>query len=91
MAYFPKRENSLPGRYGKYRCKWNDPDCPGHDVVIRREVAATGTQCRKIYGVHGRVVTPEELRASIDKRRGSELKVATGQILNVRYALACRD
>jgi len=28
----------------------------------------------KIYGVHGRAATPEELRTSIEKRRASDLK-----------------
>jgi hypothetical protein len=29
----------------------------------------------RIYGVHGRFATPEELRTSIEKRRASELKI----------------
>jgi hypothetical protein len=33
-----------------------------------------GLQIEKIYNVHGRPATPEELRASIEKRRASELK-----------------
>jgi hypothetical protein len=33
-----------------------------------------GLQVEKIYGVHGRAATPEELRTSIEKRRASDLK-----------------
>jgi hypothetical protein len=34
-----------------------------------------GLQVEKIYGAHGRMATPEELRNSIEKRRLSELKI----------------
>jgi glyoxylase-like metal-dependent hydrolase (beta-lactamase superfamily II) len=39
-----------------------------------------GLQVEKIYGVHGRVATPEELRTSIERRRASELKVSESSI-----------
>ncbi len=33
-----------------------------------------GLNVEKIYGVHGRAATPEEMQTSIEKRRASELK-----------------
>jgi hypothetical protein len=36
-------------------------------------------QVEKIYGVHGRAATPEELWTSIEKRRTSELKLSSAQ------------
>jgi hypothetical protein len=32
-------------------------------------------EVEKIYAVHGRFATPEELRTSVEKRRASELKI----------------
>jgi hypothetical protein len=33
-----------------------------------------GLEVEKIYGVHGRAATPQELQTAVEKRRASELK-----------------
>lgn len=43
-------------------------------VSFSEKLQQLGLQIDKIYGVHGRPATPEELRTSIEKRRGSDLK-----------------
>lgn len=43
-------------------------------VSFSERIQQLGLQVDKIYGVHGRPATPEELRTSIEKRRGSDLK-----------------
>jgi glyoxylase-like metal-dependent hydrolase (beta-lactamase superfamily II) len=46
------------------------------DVTISfaEKLQQLGLNVEKIYGVHGRAATPEELRISIEKRRASDLK-----------------
>jgi glyoxylase-like metal-dependent hydrolase (beta-lactamase superfamily II) len=46
------------------------------DVTISfaEKLQQLGLNVEKIYGVHGRAATPEELRTSIEKRRASDLK-----------------
>ncbi len=48
------------------------------DVTIsfNEKLQQLGLDVEKIYGVHGRAATPAELRASIEKRRSSDLKIA---------------
>ena len=43
-------------------------------VSFSERLQQLGLQVEKIYGVHGRAATPEELRTSIEKRRASDLK-----------------
>jgi glyoxylase-like metal-dependent hydrolase (beta-lactamase superfamily II) len=43
-------------------------------VSFAEKLQQLGLQIDKIYGVHGRPATPEELRTSIEKRRSSDLK-----------------
>ena len=43
-------------------------------ISFSEKVQQLGLDVEKIYGVHGRAATPEELRTSIEKRRASELK-----------------
>jgi glyoxylase-like metal-dependent hydrolase (beta-lactamase superfamily II) len=45
-------------------------------VSFAEKLQQLGLNVEKIYGVHGRAATPEEMRASIEKRRASELKLA---------------
>jgi len=44
-------------------------------VSFSENLQRLGLAVEKIYGVHGRFATPEELRTSIEKRRASELKI----------------
>jgi glyoxylase-like metal-dependent hydrolase (beta-lactamase superfamily II) len=44
-------------------------------VSFAENLQRLGLAVEKIYGVHGRFATPEELRTSIEKRRASELKI----------------
>ena len=46
-------------------------------VSFAEKLQQLGLNVEKIYGVHGRAATPEEMRASIEKRRSSELKLAS--------------
>lgn len=43
-------------------------------VSFAEKLQQLGLAVEKIYGVHGRVATPEELRTSIERRRASDLK-----------------
>ena len=43
-------------------------------ISFSEKLQQLGLQIEKIYGVHGRPATPEELRTSVEKRRASELK-----------------
>jgi glyoxylase-like metal-dependent hydrolase (beta-lactamase superfamily II) len=43
-------------------------------ISFSEKLQQLGLNVEKIYGVHGRSATPEELRTSIDKRRASDLK-----------------
>lgn len=44
-------------------------------VSFSENLQRLGLAVEKIYGVHSRAVTLEELRTSIEKRRASELKI----------------
>ena len=44
-------------------------------VSFSENLQRLGLAVEKIYGVHGRFATPEELRTAIEKRRASELKI----------------
>ena len=43
-------------------------------VSFSEKLQQLGLNIEKIYGVHGRAATPEELRTSVERRRASELK-----------------
>ncbi len=43
-------------------------------ISFAEKIQQLGLNVEKIYGVHGRAATPEELRTSIEKRRASDLK-----------------
>jgi hypothetical protein len=48
-------------------------------LTFNENLQKLGLDIEKIYGVHGRPATPEEMRTSIEKRRASELKIQSGQ------------
>lgn len=43
-------------------------------VSFSEKLQQLGLEVEKIYGVHGRPATPQELRSSVEKRRASDLK-----------------
>jgi hypothetical protein len=43
-------------------------------ISFSEKLQQLGLNVEKIYAVHGRFATPEELRTSIEKRRASDLK-----------------
>ena len=43
-------------------------------ISFSEKLQQLGLNVEKIYGVHGRAATPEELRTSIERRRASDLK-----------------
>ncbi len=43
-------------------------------ISFSEKLQQLGLSVEKIYGVHGRAATPEELRTSIERRRASDLK-----------------
>src|SRR5262249_38879574 len=56
--------------------------CPiAQDVTVSfaEKLQQLGLDVEKIYGVHGRAATPQELKTSIDKRRASELKIESAK------------
>jgi glyoxylase-like metal-dependent hydrolase (beta-lactamase superfamily II) len=77
VAYLPKEKilfqadlfNSAPN--GTFAI------APDATVSFSENLQRLGLAVDKIYGVHGRAATPDELRTSIDKRRASELKITS--------------
>ena len=52
----------------------NIPIAQDATISFAERLQQLGLQVEKIYGVHGRFATPEELRTAVEKRRASELK-----------------
>jgi len=74
IAYLPKEKILFQADLLNPAANGSIPIAQNATVSFSEKLQQLGLQVDKIYGVHGRAATPEELRASVEKRRASELK-----------------
>jgi glyoxylase-like metal-dependent hydrolase (beta-lactamase superfamily II) len=79
VAYLPKEKILFQADLLNPAANGSIPIAQDVTLKFSENLQQLGLNVEKIYGVHGRATTPEELRTSIEKRRASELKVASGQ------------
>ena len=74
VAYFPKEKILFQADLLNPAANGSIPIAQDATVSFSERLQQLGLQIEKIYGVHGRAATMEELRTSVKKRRASELK-----------------
>ena len=74
VAYFPKEKILFQADLLNPQANGNIPIAQDATISFSERLQQLGLQVEKIYGVHGRATTPEELRTSVERRRASELK-----------------
>ncbi len=74
VAYLPKEKILFQGDLLNPAANGTIAIAQDTTISFAEEIQQLGLNVEKIYGVHGRAATPEELRTSIEKRRASELK-----------------
>jgi len=74
VAYLPKEKILFEADMLNPLANGTIPIAQDVTISFAERLQQLGLQIEKIYNVHGRPATPEELRASIEKRRTSELK-----------------
>jgi glyoxylase-like metal-dependent hydrolase (beta-lactamase superfamily II) len=74
VAYLPKEKILFQADLLNAAANGTFPIAQDATISFAEKVQQLGLDVQKIYGVHGRAATPEELRSSIEKRRASELK-----------------
>lgn len=74
VAYLPKEKILFQADLVNPAANGSIPIAQDTTVSFSDKLQQLGLQIDKIYGVHGRPTTPEELRTSIEKRRSSDLK-----------------
>ncbi len=79
VAYFPKEKILFQGDLLNANANGSIPIAQDTTLSFSERLEQLGLNVEKIYGVHGRPATPEELKASVAKRRASELKIQSGQ------------
>lgn len=77
VAYFPKEKILFQADLLNPAPNGTIPIAQDTTVRFAESLKQLGLQVEKIYGVHGRATTPEELQTSIERRRGSELKLSS--------------
>jgi hypothetical protein len=75
VAYLPKEKILFQADMLNPAANGTIPIAQDATISFSEKLQQLGLDVEKIYGVHGRAATPQELRASIEKRRASELKV----------------
>jgi glyoxylase-like metal-dependent hydrolase (beta-lactamase superfamily II) len=80
VAYLPKEKILFQADMLNPAANGTIPVAQDSTISFSEKLQQLGLQIEKIYGVHGRVATPEELRTSIERRRSSELKVSGSSI-----------
>jgi glyoxylase-like metal-dependent hydrolase (beta-lactamase superfamily II) len=76
VAYLPKEKILFQADLLNPAANGTIPIAQDTTISFSERLQQLGLQIEKIYGVHGRMATPEELRTSIEKRRLSELKIS---------------
>lgn len=74
VAYFPKEKILFQADLLNPAANGTIPVAQDATIAFSERLQQLGLQVEKIYGVHGRPATLEELRASVERRRASELK-----------------
>ena len=74
VAYLPKEKILFQADMLNPAANGSIPIAQDATVSFSEKLQQLGLQVEKIYGVHGRPTTLEELRTSVEKRRSSELK-----------------
>ena len=80
VAYLPKEKILFQADMLNPAANGTIPIAQDTTISFSDKLQQLGLQIEKIYGVHGRFATPEELRTSIERRRASELKVSESSI-----------
>ena len=79
VAYLPKEKILFQADLLNPAANGTIPIAQDTTISFSENLEKLGLQVEKIYGVHGRVTTLEELRTSIERRRTSELKISAPQ------------
>jgi hypothetical protein len=74
VAYLPKEKILFQADLLNPAANGSIPIAQDTTLSFSERLEKLGLQIEKIYGVHGRPTTLEELRTSVEKRRASELK-----------------
>ena len=74
IAYLPKEKILFQADLLNAAPNGTIPIAQDSTISFSERLQQLGLQVEKIYGVHGRAATPDELRTSIEKRRASDLK-----------------
>jgi glyoxylase-like metal-dependent hydrolase (beta-lactamase superfamily II) len=79
VAYLPKEKILFQADLLNPAANGSIPIAQDVTPSFSQRLDQMGLQVEKIYGVHGRPASPEELRTSVAKRKNSELKIMSGQ------------
>jgi glyoxylase-like metal-dependent hydrolase (beta-lactamase superfamily II) len=74
VVYLPKEKILFQGDLLNAAANGTIPIAQDATVSFNEKLQQLGLKVEKIYAVHGRAATPEELRTSIERRRASDLK-----------------
>lgn len=74
VAYLPKEKILFQADLLNTAPNGNIPIAQDATVSFSERLKELGLEVEKIYGVHGRAATPQELQSAVEKRRASELK-----------------
>jgi len=78
VAYLPKEKILFQADMLNPNPNGSIPIAQDVTLSFSENLQKLGLAVEKIYGVHGRPATPDELKTSIDRRRSSELKIQSG-------------
>ncbi|HEX7295679.1 MAG TPA: MBL fold metallo-hydrolase [Pyrinomonadaceae bacterium] len=79
VAYLPKEKILFQADMFNANANGSIPIAQDVTISFSDNLQKLGLTIEKIYGVHGRPATPDEMRSSIERRRSSELKIQSGQ------------
>jgi glyoxylase-like metal-dependent hydrolase (beta-lactamase superfamily II) len=74
VVYLPKEKILFQADMVNAAANGTIPIAQDPTISFSEKLQQLGLNVEKIYAVHGRATTPEELRTSIEKRRASDLK-----------------
>lgn len=74
VAYLPKEKILFQADLLNPAANGTIPIAQDATISFAERLKELGLEVEKIYGVHGRAATPQELQTSVEKRRASELK-----------------
>ena len=74
VAYLPKQKILFQADLLNAAANGTIPIAQDATISFSERLQQLGLEVEKIYGVHGRATTPQELKTSVEKRRASELK-----------------